>query len=123
MKNVKEYLDKNLFVVGETSCTLKSNGHYCVCGSWKYPKKWNGHSIFYKSSDEDKKNSKDEPDHISICINNEVVIVSNMCVNGIWSKYHYLQMYEHIPRNERCTSDEIIKYIDEFFQLIKQNEK
>jgi len=35
---VKEYLDKNLFQVIESTAELKKNGHYCVMGSWEYPK-------------------------------------------------------------------------------------
>jgi len=46
MKKVKEYLDKNLFSVRESSCKIKNNGHYCVGGSWEYPEKWYDNSNF-----------------------------------------------------------------------------
>ena len=130
MKKVKEYLDANLFLIGESSVTEKKNGHYGVQGTWNYPENWYvnfGFDEFYKLSEEDRKNYKC-PDHISVTINNETIIVGNISVDGVWSKYHYLQTYEHIPRGEadnngyyaRSTEDEIVKYIDNYFSRIKK---
>lgn len=132
MKKVKEWLDKNLIMVGESSCELRNNGHYCVHGQWIYPKNWYGNlgfDNFMNLSNEERLNYK-SPDHISVNINNETIIVGNMSVDGVWSRYHYLQTYEHIPRGEpdehgyykRSTDEEIIEYINSFLQLIKKNE-
>lgn len=131
MKKVKEYLDTNLFSQGESSCELKKNGHFCVQGHWIYPQNWHGNfgvEEFMNLSQKERKKYK-APDHISVTINNETIIVGNMSVGGIWSRYHYLQTYEHIPRGEpdkfgyyaRSTEDEIIEYIDDFYQKIISN--
>ncbi len=133
MKKVKEYLDKHLISKGKTSCELKKDGHYCVHGHWVYPEDYYvnfGFNDFMNLSNSERLNYK-SPDHISITINNETIIVGNMSVDGKWSRYHYLQTYKHIPRGEadefgyyrRSTEDEIIKYIDDFYQKIVKNEQ
>ena len=38
MIKVKEYLDKNFYKLEESTAELKKDGHYCVFGSWEYPK-------------------------------------------------------------------------------------
>lgn len=131
MKKVKKYLDKNLFCTEKSICELKSNGHYGVQGSWVYPKNYDEiydkYSILIRQGEPNLKS----PDHICVYINNETIIVGDISVNGIWSKYHYLQTYEHIPRGEadvngyyqRSTEKEIIKYLDICLKLIKENEK
>lgn len=132
MKEVKKYLDSNLFTIGKSSIIKKKNGHYGVCGSWEYPQNYHLHANssinkWNELSNEERKNYK-APDHISININNETIIVGNMSVDGEWSKYHYLQTYEHIPRGEadqwgyfaRSTEKEIIQYIDSYFKKIKE---
>lgn len=123
MRKVKEYLDKNLFPDYEGSCEMKPNGHYDVQGLWEYPKDWRTKTPFTPESP--------DPDHMSIQINNETILVGNMSVNGVWSQYSYLQTYEHIPRGEadengyyrRSTEDEVLKYISEFYDKIKSLEK
>ena len=126
MKKVKEYCDKYLYSVGDNTCDLKANSHYCVHGAFVYPKNWKG-SNFEDVLDKNYKCS----DHISITINNETIIVGNISVDGIWSIYHYLQTYAHIPRGEadingyyrRSTGDEIIRYIDGYLQQIKKRQR
>jgi len=120
MKKVKEYLDKNLIPIGVSSFELKENGHYCVLGEWTYPDDWR------KNSDISDIINK-APDHISVNVNNETIIVGNMSVDGVWSRYHFLQTYEYLPRVEpdeygyycRSTEEEIIAYIDDFYKRIK----
>lgn len=129
MIKVKEYLDKNLFCTWSIDSKLKKNRHYDVSGTWIYPKNWEPRDFnsWNKLSEEEKKLI---PDHISVNINNETIIVGNICVNNEWSIYHYLQTYEHLPRGDadengyyhRSTDDEIIKYIDGYLQKIKDNE-
>lgn len=124
MKKVKDYLDKYLISLGNSTCKLKSNGHYEVFGNWLYPKNWKPTSI------DDVTNIYDNKplDHMLIQINNETILVGNMSVDGVWSIYHYFQTYEHIPRGEpdnngyytRSTEDEIIFYLNEYYQKMKK---
>jgi hypothetical protein len=134
MIKVKEWLDKNLFPAEwNESPVLKDNGHFEVHGSWIYPKDWHGISKKDSegwTSEEWIERLKHPPDHMFININNETMIVGNMCVNGKWSIYNYIQTYEHIPRGEpdvngyyaRSTDEEAIRYLDEYLQQIKNNE-
>lgn len=132
MKKVKEYLDEYFSPIGETSCIIKDNGYYKVSGSWEYPE--NIHDKFIKSNDFMKLSNEERlkyksPENISIHINNETIII-NTIVDGIKNKYGYLQTYEHIPRGEpdvngyyrRSTDEEIIQYIDKFYQQLKLNQ-
>ena len=136
MKKVKEYLDSICECIGKSTIELKDNGHYCVHGSWyyypRYPKK-----IFpmIKYRKYRKNKSIDtafiDAGHLIININNETIMVGNMRAGAQWSKYHYLQTYEHIPREEpdengyykRSTEEEIIQYIDTYYTKIKNIER
>lgn len=134
MIKVKEWLDENLFQA-EWNChaELKSNGHYNVQGSWIYPKDWkpmDSDAFRGLSPEEREERLKNTPDHMCIQINNETMIVGNMCANNKWSIYNYLQTYEHILRGEpdvngyyaRSTDEEAIRYLDSYLQQIKNNE-
>ncbi len=125
MKKVKEYLDNILYRVGESSWELKNNGHFCVHGHWEYPENWHAkmsYDDFAKLTIEERQSYK-TPDHISITINNETIIVGNISADDVWSRYHYLQTYQHIPRGE---ADEWGYYArsteDEYYNKIKNNE-
>jgi hypothetical protein len=131
MKKVKEFLDKYLYLDGESGCELKENGHYNVFGEWHYPKNWS-FEVSNENFRTNKQNNKYKSlDHIYVTINNETIIVGNMSFDGIYSKYHYLQTYDHISRGEpdkngyykRSTDEEIIKYIKEFYDKIDIVEK
>ena len=74
MKEVKKYLDSNLFPIGESSIE-KKNGHYGVFGSWEYPQNYHLHANssinkWNELSNEERENYK-APDHISININGQ----------------------------------------------------
>jgi hypothetical protein len=68
MKKVKEYLDKNLFSIGDHFCELKKNGHYCVHGQWVYPKNWYGNFSFedFMNLSEKERLDYKSPDHILV---------------------------------------------------------
>jgi hypothetical protein len=130
MKRVREYLDRHFCPVGSSTMMEKKNGHCSVFGSWKYPRDWEPVSMEeWNSMSEVKMSTKD---HICVNINNETIIVGNTCVDDQWSKYQYLQTYEHIPRGEpdengyyrRSTEDEVIRYIDGYYQkILRRREK
>jgi len=130
MREVMNYLDMHLIRESEVSCTIKPNGHYNVQGNWSYPPCWHDEFDFDKFSNlsESERLTYKSSDHASITINNETIIVGNMSVDGIWSKYHYLQTYEHIPRGEadvngyyqRSTESEIIKYLKYYIEKLKK---
>jgi len=130
MKKIKEYLDKRLHCNGGNVIRPKKNGHYELHGIWVYPKNYKGTdwNEWNEMTDEQRKISRD---HMSISINNEKIIVGNMCVNNQWSIYHYLDVYEHLPRGEpdehgyyqRSTEEEVIKYLDSYYQRINNNQR
>ena len=121
MRKVKEYLDKYFFSVGTIETTERSNGHLGVYGCWQYPK--------------DYKSIPHPPapiiSFISCSCNNETLQI-HMNINGKPVGYYgYLQTYEHIPRGlsdshgyyARSTDEEVIKYIDTYYQQITRKEK
>jgi hypothetical protein len=131
MIKVKEWLDNNLFPIGESTVEPRKNGHFGVFGSWMYPKDWKplGVEVWRQMSPTEQKKATSR-DHICLFINNETIVLGNMSADGEWSKYNYLMTYEHIPRGEpdengyytRSTDEEIIQYIDGYLQKIKRNE-
>ena len=130
MKKIKEYLD---FICGEDKesvLRLKDNGHYECFGYWVYPKNYKGVGLeeWSKLSEEERTIA---PDHMIITINNEKILCGNMSANNEWSIYHYLDVYEHLPRGEpdvngyyqRSTEEEVIKYLDSYYQEILGRKK
>jgi len=125
MKKIKEYLDYICGPDSNATIELKSNGHYNVQGHWVYPKDYDGNSTNIGAVD------YTTPDHMVITLNNEKILCGNMSANGKWSIYHYLDLYEHIPRGEpdingyyqRCTEEEVIRYLDSYYQQILGREK
>jgi len=125
MIKVKEWLDANFFYKDASTAELKENGHYNVSGYWGYPYTIDMSKDYIQLS-EPLKNK------IRIFCNNETLVICYIIINGkSVSKYGYLQTYEHIPRGEaddngyyrRSTDEEIIKYLDDYFQQIRQIEK
>jgi hypothetical protein len=69
---------------------------------------------------------------IRVFCNNETLVICYIIVNDeSVSKYGYLQTYEHLPRGEadvngyyqKSTDEEIIRYLNVYFQQIRQIEK
>lgn len=132
MIKVKEYLDKNLFSDGETTATLKKNGHYEVSGYWEYPKdisKSENKRISELMISDPQLKTWIPKDQMSFIINNETMVIRMIIINGVSaSPYGYLQTYDHIPRIGpdknglylRSTDEEIIKFIDDRLQKIKK---
>lgn len=130
MIKVKEYLDKNFYQCEKCSAEIKKNGHYKVFGTWEYPK-----GISQSERERFNNEAKFDPqmknwiakNQMIFSINNETLFIKAIIINNeAVSKYGYLQTYEHIPRvgpdingyYARSTDEEIIKYIDEFYQKI-----
>lgn len=127
MRKVKEYLDKNFFSVGAVETKERSNGHLGVFGYWKYPKDYEtmSHEEFCLNPVVHTKS------FIWCSCNNETLQIF-ININGKHAGYYgYLQTYEHIPRGlpdshgyfARCTDEEVINYIDTYYQKIAQIRK
>lgn len=137
MRKVKEYLDKYFYQAPkdsvyyeENSTEEKANGHLCVHGYWQYPKNWKPitNDEFLKSG-----NWKDynDIDHMFCSCNNETIQFHIIINNKMVGQYGYLQTYAHLPRNgpdrygyyQRSTDEEVIRYINQFYQIISRKEK
>ena len=134
MIKVKEWLDKNMFILHQedSSVQLKENGHYCIHGYWSYPE-----NIFTDELLEDERDCipiqyKRKLNFISVNCNNETLLCERIVIDGKYvGLYGYLQTYEHILRGEpdkngyyaRSTDEEIIKHLDNYLQQIILKEK
>lgn len=128
MRKVKEYLDKYFFPMDEHTIKERKNGHLGVFGNWQYPKNYK--SISYEESLLIDFKNYICPDHIRCFCNNETMTFDISINNKYAGYYGYLQTYEHLPRNgpdkhgyyQRSTDEEVIRYIDSFYQEIAKKE-
>jgi hypothetical protein len=115
MIKVKEFLDENFIQEDYTSTAeLKKNGHYNVCGIWRY---------------------KENTLYIRCRCNNETLCVDVIRNDdGVFQNggiYSYFQTYRHIPRGQpdkngyylRSTDEEIIRYIKSYMKPFLREEK
>jgi hypothetical protein len=124
MIKVKEYLDRYFYSIDKSTSILRKNGHYGVFGDWSYPKRENmpidKYGFFTKDAN-----------YIKCCCNNETIQIFVIINGKSVGLYSYLQTYEHIPRGEpdshgyyrRSTDEEVIKYIDGYYQQIYERYK
>ncbi len=134
MSLIKKYLDDNYQVMDsgtESTCELKSNGHYNISGHW----------VLVHTDDltDYKTVSKDGQLKFKQCIrvgiNNETIRIDVIANDRTINRYSYLQTYEHIPRGEpdkwgyyaRSTEEEVVRYLkgcyDQLFLSKVRNDK
>lgn len=114
MIKVKEYLDKNMYIIESEVFTRNNRG---VFGKWQYPKDIIQYSDFKTC------------DYIWCVCNNETIQINAIVDNKSINIYGYLQTYLHIPRGEpdwngyyaRSTDEEVIKYIESLFRQVAKH--